>query len=704
MTNYLLNGFLPLWAPEQNCGSPVWPDAEVFPGFDPISLLINFIFSLNNGNSIYSHITTMFLWHLSFAIGGMLFFRKACNMSRNASIFGFTLLLFSSLTVLNFRQADDYITVYRYVPLLAYTVYRFFKNPSYPNSALLGLVIGLNICGYQTPNIAMVVVFAFLAAIPMLRTPNTTPHNIKALTLAGIISMLIAMPSVIAGFFWISNDVVARKYFPLGYRGGLGDLIGPLVKYYPDETLIYIGLLPFVMVVAWLLRSAKRYLHDPIGKMSYWPNNFMLVFAAINWVMYIGFPENFTGVDKPFFEMRSFNNMLPFILFCCVFFAARMFETIEEQITEITSKLNSPWRLRDNPLLVVALLTLCITIFTELSRPSILSLTINRYTQDPEPNGAGIANHFIKHFSQFHWSIFAFLSIMCFGAIYSAFKQKRLFLCSILLIVIMDLSLMNIKLLTTTGIYATPSSDNERFPSLSTPLPNLPPLQRNIDPDFANNTKWLKQANVIYHIFSVYTNDAVVWFRTQEFAKFLTSVNFPEPFTKLTGATEPLMYYTNRLIKVDTEEVFPTINKIFTNEPSNSAIVVDKNELPAGLPEITGSLVKGIPPAILYYSPNSIKLRTERNEPAYLVYLDSYTPDWLAFIDGKKTDLLRANYLFKSVYVPAGSHIVEFIYRPTPYIIAFWCRLLGWIFGIAMLLTPWIKPLLSKHGCIKNRS
>lgn len=697
MVNYLFNGFLPLWAPEQNCGSPVWPDVEAFPGFDPISLMINFIFAFNSGNSIFSHVITMFLWHLCFAAGGMLFFKKACNMSPSASVFGFTLLLFSSLTALNFKQMDDYVTVYRYVPLLAYAAHRFFNNPSYSNSTLIGLTVGLNLCGYQTPNIAVLAIIAGLAAIPMFRVMENGYRYLKALFPAAIITLLISMPLVVAGFFWISNEVVARKYFAFGYRGDLGDIFGPLVKYYPDETVIYCGLIPLVMAIAWLWRTVKRLLLERASEMSYWPDCFMLIFFTLIWIMYIGFPENFTGVDKQFLEIRSFNDMLPYVIFCGVFFAARMLEIIEEQLTGNTWSFESPWLFREHRLLVVVVVAVCITIFTELSRPSILSFDINRYTDQPAPLGVGIAYHFVRHYSLFHWSCFLAYSFMVVGLIYSIFVRKFLLLSMILLtlMVILDLSLMNIKLFTnTSGTYASANSNSDIFPSLSTQMPVSPPLRRDL---FAkvDTKRWFKQSNVVYHEFSATTDDSVVWFRTSEFANFTSSITSQSVFEKLTGVTGPLIYYVNRLVKVDRNELLPTINNYFTDAPMSSAIIVNKDELPPGYPEFTGNLDKDNVPSVLHFSPNSIKLQTNLNEPAYLVYLDTYTPDWLVLIDGQKKDVIKANYLFKSVLVPAGSHIVQFIYRPLTYMIAFWCRVFGWLLGITILAVVWLKRFRS---------
>ncbi len=69
--------------------------------------------------------------------------------------------------------------------------------------------------------------------------------------------------------------------------------------------------------------------------------------------------------------------------------------------------------------------------------------------------------------------------------------------------------------------------------------------------------------------------------------------------------------------------------------------------------------------------------------PGYLVLTDTYYPGWHAYVDGQKSKILRANYLFRAVAVPAGNHTVEFKFEPA----SFWAGVVLFILGATV--TVW---------------
>jgi hypothetical protein len=84
---------------------------------------------------------------------------------------------------------------------------------------------------------------------------------------------------------------------------------------------------------------------------------------------------------------------------------------------------------------------------------------------------------------------------------------------------------------------------------------------------------------------------------------------------------------------------------------------------------IQGSTTKPalVPAQILEYSPNRIVVATRGEGPGYLVLTDPWFPGWTCTIDSNPAEVRRANFLFRAVAVPGGSHEVTFIFAPDSY-------------------------------------
>ncbi|MBN2491086.1 MAG: YfhO family protein, partial [Planctomycetes bacterium] len=59
-----------------------------------------------------------------------------------------------------------------------------------------------------------------------------------------------------------------------------------------------------------------------------------------------------------------------------------------------------------------------------------------------------------------------------------------------------------------------------------------------------------------------------------------------------------------------------------------------------------------------------VRLRVRFPADGLLVLTDNHFPGWTAAVDGRAAELLRANYAFRAVAVPAGEHEVTFRYWP----------------------------------------
>ncbi len=64
------------------------------------------------------------------------------------------------------------------------------------------------------------------------------------------------------------------------------------------------------------------------------------------------------------------------------------------------------------------------------------------------------------------------------------------------------------------------------------------------------------------------------------------------------------------------------------------------------------------------YTPTYIEFTTKTTGPMVLYLSDSYAPGWQAQIDSEKVEVFRANYAFRGIVVPTGTHTVRMTYMP----------------------------------------
>lgn len=75
--------------------------------------------------------------------------------------------------------------------------------------------------------------------------------------------------------------------------------------------------------------------------------------------------------------------------------------------------------------------------------------------------------------------------------------------------------------------------------------------------------------------------------------------------------------------------------------------------------------------SLIRHSATRVIIETNSSSPGWLVLTDIFYPGWEARIDSKPVEILRANFAFRAIELPAGNHIVEFEYRPITVFIGF---------------------------------
>ena len=101
------------------------------------------------------------------------------------------------------------------------------------------------------------------------------------------------------------------------------------------------------------------------------------------------------------------------------------------------------------------------------------------------------------------------------------------------------------------------------------------------------------------------------------------------------------------------------------------------------------------------YRPNYLKYKASvSGGTALAVFSEIYYPKgWDAFIDGKKVDYMRANYVLRAMAVPEGKHEIEFKFEPSSYFvgnkISFASSLILLLAAAGLIFMEWKKR--TKH-------
>jgi hypothetical protein len=91
--------------------------------------------------------------------------------------------------------------------------------------------------------------------------------------------------------------------------------------------------------------------------------------------------------------------------------------------------------------------------------------------------------------------------------------------------------------------------------------------------------------------------------------------------------------------------------------------------------------------SLVDFKPSYLKYQSKSTQSGLAVFSEIYYPKgWRAFIDGKETTILRADYVLRSLEVPAGDHTIEFKFEPQPYMAGNKVTFIsGWIALFVML-------------------
>jgi hypothetical protein len=86
------------------------------------------------------------------------------------------------------------------------------------------------------------------------------------------------------------------------------------------------------------------------------------------------------------------------------------------------------------------------------------------------------------------------------------------------------------------------------------------------------------------------------------------------------------------------------------------------------------------------YKNEKISIRATINKKSLLFLSDNYYPGWKAYVDGKETEMFRADYTFRAVVIPKGKHTIVFVYRPLSIIMGIMGSIVGFFILVGIVI------------------
>ncbi len=92
--------------------------------------------------------------------------------------------------------------------------------------------------------------------------------------------------------------------------------------------------------------------------------------------------------------------------------------------------------------------------------------------------------------------------------------------------------------------------------------------------------------------------------------------------------------------------------------------------------------------------PEQIQINITTTAPQYILIRQTFYPGWSASIDGKITEVLRANHAFQAVRIPdAGAHQILLTYSPTSFTTGRLVTIVSLVIYTLLITTAWIGKL-----------
>jgi len=99
---------------------------------------------------------------------------------------------------------------------------------------------------------------------------------------------------------------------------------------------------------------------------------------------------------------------------------------------------------------------------------------------------------------------------------------------------------------------------------------------------------------------------------------------------------------------------------------------------------------------IVSYEMNKVVIEVDAKQDGFVVLTDNYYPGWRAYIDGKKSEIHRADYTLRAMYVSQGKHRIILKYLPMSFIVGLGFTGIGLVVLIYFIVSPRVRRKYQK--------
>lgn len=748
------SGFIPLWNPYSHAGEMFFHNYGMWMLIDPISISGIFLGKLFGAkNLFYLYELVIFARLFVTAIGIQLFLNHLFPTLKKYSYFIFFVVLLSSFSI-NVYHQNGAIFTFSYLPFILLFILKFFEKPNWFNTVFLGFFTGIS---FQSMHFAYISTFVILFTVLYLAFNRHLfkviwNNKLKILICFAIFLALsspswtlifsrdlidpyarsIFNPEGFVEIFFNSLDHFEhslaafgkiRDFFSLGLLTAAKGLFvpGPLKLYSISIILYFIIISAFI----YLMRKKKKYKKLSISGIAI--ATFILIgFSIVKFKYGAILPVfcSFLNIKKPASytyvggsEMSMFISFIPFVLgIIGIIFGKHKYKK-----------------------LFLSLFIITVFLFIGPMKYNFVYAFLFYIT--PLLRAIENTHSFVNHF------LLVYFYFVCLGALFLLEKYKtiplktrQVLIASLFIITLFELTIYN------------------GYPYSGRNLANLFNKQKEgingnkyfmLDTEFKLNEKrvytalpnfktdkpinFTKKDNAKYKISDVASRKDIFYIpnpveNTLNYKSSILKIstasdfyaNFPRhKYLKLinpTTITYPIYYA--KILKSDASEKFKSelmgvnlpIFQFYTNyKVYQDYAILDRNHEQSFKQYLSNSVILNKEPNIqiskneikrnmlvIDYNPDHIKLEIQTKNNALLLFRDGYDHNWIAKVDGKKQEVLRANYNSKAIGVPVGKHIVEFIYRPIYYILSLYLYFITTIAILIFFLYFLIKKILKK--------